>query len=96
MTYIRLTQYYHMTLEVQFFFAPDIVDRQVYTIVPPFHVSLCHLFTLTFLVAFFFINNSLQEFADQHKIPLIEVSAKNGSNVEQAFVGMVARRDKQC
>lgn len=45
-------------------------------------------------VAFFSPTNDFQEFADSLGIPFLETSAKNASNVEQAFLTM-ARQIKE-
>ncbi len=37
-----------------------------------------------------------QEFADSLKIPFLETSAKNASNVEQAFLTMAAEIKSRC
>lgn len=50
-------------------------------------VSVC--FTMSFLLLFW------QEFADSLAIPFLETSAKNATNVEQAFMTMAAEIKKR-
>ena len=49
-----------------------------------------NLFTLVRLVSRLFLLLLFQEYADQLGIPFLETSAKNATNVEQAFMTMAA------
>jgi Ras-related protein Rab-1A len=56
--------------------------------VRPFFPVYCHIFDLT--------DFAVKEFADQLSIPFLETSAKNATNVEQAFLTMAKQIKDRC
>lgn len=82
---VVMTVYFPYTLPLTFPSSPSLPLSNQY---PPFRYRL-----YIYLVYFFILSSCnwlIQDFADQLQIPFFEISAKDSTNIEQAFVSLAA------